>query len=154
MSIGNTVIGVVIVAGLAQGLISLTVPDPKKRPFLKVHSITYSDEHITAERTIYGALVDGERQAGYADWVVTITEVGGEAPKCNTIVGEKMHEGWSFYEIAPKKKSVMHVDEWVNDPGCYDRLAPGTHQIATTWTARDGSPPVAHFTTFTKPGGD
>jgi len=142
--------------GLAFGLTGALsiMPKPKPLPFLEVHSITYADEQITAERTIHGALVDGKRQGGYADWVVTITEVGGEAPKCNTVVGENMHEGWSFYEIAPKQKSVMQVDEWVNGPGCYDRLEPGPHQIATTWTARYGSPAIAHFTTFTKPGGD
>ena len=115
-----------------------------EEPFLTVHSIEMTaDGIVTPIRTI-------NHDPNIADWAVTVVGMGEGAPSCGTAPGPEEHQGWSRY--APGQiVDPMPLDEWVGDPGCWDRLTPGQYVEYTTWTPRDGTDPVTWRREFRKP---
>ncbi len=127
---------------LAAGAVALTLNAiagailPVASDFMIVHGVTYSDGYIAIDRTIV--------KAGVADWQVTVVSDDGTSPTCNTVHGSNLHEGWSDYEVSDRDQRTMTLDEWVNDPGCLERLQekPGDYTQYVTWSPRDGRDPV------------
>ena len=141
VSISNVVSLAAIATVSAVAGLSL-IPDPQK-PFMDVHKMEYSDGQVFAERTVLSPV-------RIADWRVTVVANGVTAPSCQTVPGMDLHEGWSKYEPGTRNSS-MSLDEWVGDPGCFDRLTPGSHTMFVTWTPRDDSPPVTAKSVITIP---
>lgn len=140
MSLTNTVLGAAFVAGSMQIAITVALPEEK---FLAVHSVDYSDGHVTADRTL--------RWETVADWHVTLVSSMDDAPVCQTIHGAGHHEGWSKYSALGRSESSMHLDIWVGAPGCLERLksSPGEYSQYITWAPRDDSPAVVFNNTIT-----
>lgn len=109
--------------------------------FMRVISVEYSNDIVSAERTIHV-------ERGVADWRVTIVGVDQDAPLCQTIPGAALHHGWSIYRSDDPTLSEMHLDDWVGDIGCAGRLESGNYTMFMTWTPRDGSDPVSEIKTF------
>lgn len=112
-------------------------------PFIEVHQLFVDQDTVFVERSYN---VDG---TAIADWRVTILGVGADAPACQTISGPEEHEGWSRYSGPQRLFRNMPLDVWVGDPGCFERLDAGEHQMFVTWTPRDGTYPVAAYAEFT-----
>lgn len=124
----STGIGGATALGVA-ALLYLAVPEPA---FLTVVSLEVKGARVEVERIIQEPRV-------IADWRVTVVGAGEDAPLCSTIPGPLLDQGWSIYEPSRSYLRDMHLDEWVGDPGCYDRLQSGPHEMFITWTPRDGS---------------
>lgn len=114
-----------------------------EQSFMSVRSIVVEGEQVRAIREI--------REPGRnAEWRVIIFEVGSEFISCAT-TEEDGDVGLSFYEAGYYERE-MHLDQWVGDKGCYDRLAPGKYGMSVVWTPLDSSPPVKAYTEFEKLG--
>lgn len=113
------------------------------KPFLTIHEMRVVGGDVVASRTVHGP----DR---VADWRVTVVHDGSDKPSCQTIPGPELHEGWSRYSADQKKERVWPMDVWVGDPGCWERLADGPHDMFVTWTPRDNTPPVTARAQFTK----
>jgi hypothetical protein len=108
---------------------------------MRVNLVEYENDLVTADRTIN---VDKM----VADWRVTVVGGGQDAPFCQTIPGAALHHGWSIYRKDDPTESQMHLDDWVGDSGCAERLKSGKYTMFMTWTPRDGSEPVSKIETF------
>lgn len=133
----------------AAALGSFVIPPPEHK-FLTVHEIAQDGPQVVATRTVHGALQGGEAVPVLADWRVVVFLEDRPSPMCQTIPGNELHQGWSEYDPSPKRDRDMHLDVWVGDPGCYDRLPSGEYREHTSWTPRDGSAPVYFKRSFTK----
>lgn len=119
----------------------LVMPTPV---FMTIHSMEVVGDQVKSERSVH---VAGSGEV-IADWRVTVVREDRRSPSCQTLPGPDLHQGWSAYTDAERKKTTMHMDKWVGDPGCMARLEAGEHDMFVTWTSRDGSPPVTalhHF---------
>lgn len=139
MSTSNMVVGAVMVAGALQLAVSALVP---RVDFLTVHDIHYENNGvILADRTINRGVV--------ADWRVTVVPDDRDGPICNTVPGSGIHEGWSAYQRSPRTVRRFTIDEWVGDPGCYERLNKGElYGMYVAWTPRGEDGPVSYKITF------
>lgn len=124
----------------------LLIPAPEHE-FMTVYGVASLGPMVHPDRKVHG---DVNGNIVLADWRVTVVPDGHEAPTCNTIPGPNVHEGWSKYVPGPRGGTPMHLDLWVNDPGCWERLPPGDYREFTTWTPRDGSKVVTWVRELTK----
>lgn len=132
------------VVGLIGGDLLISAPEHE---FMTVYGVTSKGPIVYPDRKVHGTR-DGKLII--ADWRVTIVPAGHENPTCNTIPGPNLHEGWSKYIPGERGGTPLHIDKWVNDPGCWDRLPPGNYSEFVTWTPRDGSTPITWVREFTK----
>ncbi|MEL7281334.1 MAG: hypothetical protein AAGK79_13320 [Pseudomonadota bacterium] len=138
----HTLTSAMIGGGFAIGLAGGVALLPERpQPFMTVHSMVYSDGRVHADRTFFAP-------SRVADWAVTIVSEVDDPPSCNTIKGLGLHQGWSRYSPG-RNASDFSLNEWVNDPGCLERLTPGLYSMYVTWTPRDGSPPVTESAKIT-----
>lgn len=139
MSLSQTILGGGVVVGLVTAVLQSVAPDAS---FMLAHEISYTAGQVTARRTIEGPDT-------IADWRVTIVGTDGASPVCSTVPGDDLHQGWSWY-VSGYSESVMSVDDWVGQVGCYEGMASGEYTMFMNWTPRDGRPPAYTSTTFTK----
>ena len=132
-------------SGVVGGLVGFAVLTSAVQPpdFLEVESIEQAGDQVIAERQV--------NYNGNADWRVTIIRPGGMDPICWTRPGPKPHQGWSPYEVSEPKVQQMHLDKWVGDPGCWDRLEKGQHyREIVVWNPWGNYDPIKHDRVFVR----
>lgn len=150
-STGNLIMVTVGALGGAVLGVQTFFADTEVRPFITVDEIRI--ESLTGTvvpRRRFNGFREGE-QVGIADWSVTVVNERFASPSCQTQPGARINEGFSRYGPRTNLNDPMFLDDWAFDAGCWDRLFPGEHRVFTTWTPRDGGPPVSYVFTFEKP---
>lgn len=121
-------IGGAFFVALASSIIKLVTPDPA---FLTVHRLEVIGPNVVAERSV-------SPPGGVADWhVIVIPEKSASETVCKTRPNVAAGIGLSVYTPSEARVQTFHMDDWVGDTGCWDRMEPGKYEMWVYWNPRD-----------------
>lgn len=117
-------------AGAMLLAVNYALPEPA---FIAVRELSVSNGYVTLDRAI-------RRPDVIADFQVVVVDEATGLAVCHGT-------GWAEFETDESRVKTFTLDDYVGDPGCWERLS-GEYTMYTTWSPRDGRRPVQNTTDF------